>query len=103
MLTQGGIGDMIQNKGSNFKVNVYASVIAVTPPRITKRGDFMVSATLIDESCYETPLTINIFCKTQNLLPELVWMGDVIRIHRAVLQVRNILFGLTSILGIRSF
>jgi hypothetical protein len=75
-------------RGCNFKVNLYASVVGVTPPRITKRGDWMIAATLIDESCL-TPLTINIFCKKQEQLPKLIWMGDVIRIHRAALEVRN--------------
>ena len=75
-------------KGCNFKVNLYASVVAVTPPRITKRGDWTIAATLIDESC-PTPMTINIFCKKQDQLPQLIWMGDVIRIHRAAVEVRK--------------
>ncbi len=76
-------------KGCNFKVNVYASVVAVTPPRITKRGDWMIAATLLDESC-TTPMTLNIFCKKQEHLPNLIWMGDVIRIHRAAIDVSTI-------------
>ena len=75
-------------KGCNFKVNLYASVVAVTPPRITKRGDWMIAATLLDESCH-TPMTINIFSKKQQQLPQLIWMGDVIRIHRAAVEVRK--------------
>ena len=74
-------------KGCNFKVNLYASVVAVTPPRRTKRGDWTIAATLLDESC-PTPMTINIFCKKQERLPQLIWMGDVIRIHRAAVEVR---------------
>jgi hypothetical protein len=77
-------------RGCNFKVNLYASIVAVTPPRITKRGDWMIAATLIDESC-QTPITINIFCRKQNGLPKLIYMGDVIRIHRAALEVRTYL------------
>ena len=72
-------------KGCNFKVNLYASVVAVTPPRRTKRGDWMIAATLLDESC-PMPMTINIFCKKQERLPQLIWMGDVIRIHRAAVE-----------------
>ena len=73
-------------RGWNFKVNLYASIVAVTPPRITKRGDWMVAATLVDKSCL-TPMTINIFSKKQEHLPKLIMMGDVLRIHRAALEV----------------
>ncbi len=76
-------------KGCNFKVNVYAAVVGVTPPRITKRGDWMIAATLLDESCPTTPMTINIFAKKQDQLPNLIWMGDVIRIHRAAIDVSD--------------
>ena len=81
---------MDAGKGHNLRINLYASIVGVTPPRITKRGDWMIAATLIDDSC-QKPMTINIFCKRQDLLPKLVWMGDVIRIHRAVLEVRTCL------------
>ena len=76
-------------KRCNLKVNLYASVVAATPPRMTKRGDWMISANLIDDSYQALPMTINIFCKDKNRLPQLVWMGDVIRIHRAGLEVRT--------------
>ena len=82
---------MNAGKRCNFKVNLFASVVAVTPPRITKRGDWMITATLIDESCLK-PMTINIFCTKQDYLPKLVWMGDVIRIHRASLEVLSALY-----------
>eukprot|EP00536_Pseudo-nitzschia_multiseries_P009099 jgi/Psemu1/241828/estExt_Genewise1.C_2470030 len=85
------ISDMVRKrmdagKGCNLSVNLYACVQCATPPKMTKRGDWMVSATLIDDSC-QTPMTINIFCKERKLLPELVWIGDVIRIHRAVVEI----------------
>uniref|UniRef100_A0A7S4EIX9 Telomeric single stranded DNA binding POT1/Cdc13 domain-containing protein n=1 Tax=Pseudo-nitzschia australis TaxID=44445 RepID=A0A7S4EIX9_9STRA len=88
------ISDMVRKsmdagKGCNLRVNLYASVVTATPPRMTKRGDWVISATLIDDSYQALPMTINVFCKEKNRLPQLVWMGDVIRIHRAGLEIWN--------------
>lgn len=47
----------------------------------------MMSAVMVDESC-TTPVTAVMFCKQANHLPKLAYMGDVIRIHRAGLEVR---------------
>jgi len=80
---------MDAGKGCNLRVNLYASVVTATPPRMTKRGDWVISATLIDDSYQALPMTINVFCKEKNRLPQLVWMGDVIRIHRAGLEIWN--------------
>jgi hypothetical protein len=47
----------------------------------------MITVTLIDDSC-TTPVVLNIFCKEQCQLPKVVWMGDIIRVHRARVEVR---------------
>ena len=73
-------------QGRNATVNIYAAVQSLSPPKITKRGDWMITVTLIDDSC-TTPVVLNIFCKEQSQLPKVVWMGDIIRVHRARVEV----------------
>jgi len=73
-------------RGRNATINIYAAVQGLSPPRITKRGDWMITVTLIDDSC-TTPVVLNIFCKQQSHLPKVAWMGDIIRVHRARVEV----------------
>jgi len=73
-------------RGWNATINIYAAVQGLSPPRITKRGDWMITVTLIDDSC-TTPVVLNIFCKQQSHLPKVAWMGDIIRVHRARVDV----------------
>ena len=56
-------------------------------PDQTKRGDWMMSVNLIDESSNAIPISLVIFCKKREQLPVLARMGDILRIHRASLQV----------------
>jgi hypothetical protein len=70
-------------------INIYAVVLGFTSPSQTRRGDWMASAMLVDESC-TTHVTINMFCKGPSFLPKLACMGDVLRIHRAALQVMGV-------------
>jgi hypothetical protein len=87
------------NMGKTGKVNVYGVVVGFQAPRITKRGDWMITVSLIDKSLplpgekgAGLPVTLVVFCKERNKLPRLVTMGDVIRMHRVSMQVR--LFGI---------
>jgi hypothetical protein len=84
------------NMGKTGKVNVYGVVVGFQAPRITKRGDWMITASLIDKSlpmpgqeATGLPVTLVVFCKERNQLPQLVTMGDVLRMHRVSLQVRS--------------
>lgn len=94
--------------------NAYGLVLGFSPHRMTKRGDWMVSVTLVDESlpvspevlydedqenevCDETGrpslpmpcIQINIFTKQRKELPALRSMGDVLRMHRVKVQRWN--------------
>ena len=80
--------DLLHAKGGAKSVDVHAIVKAFTSPRQTKRGDWMVEATLFDETTSDT-FTLLVFRKNRYELPKLVSMGDVIRIHRAKLSVRR--------------
>lgn len=68
-------------------VNIYGVVICFTSPRQTTRGDWSMSALLMDESC-EEPVSLNMFESDPGLLPKIGYMGDVLRAHRVKLQVR---------------
>lgn len=61
----------------------YTSLIIVSVYR-----DWMVSATLVDQSCSK-PVPLMMFCdgKKPGDLPKLALMGDVLRIHRAELDM----------------
>jgi hypothetical protein len=61
----------------------------------------MITASLIDKSlplpdqeATGLPVTLVVFCKERNQLPQLVTMGDVLRMHRVTLQVRS--FGVSD-------
>jgi Telomeric single stranded DNA binding POT1/CDC13 len=74
-------------------VGLYGVVLGFGAPRRTKRGDWIVSATLVDEipplddgSPELVTVTINMFHSDRNRLPDLRYAGDVIRIHRAKVE-----------------
>jgi hypothetical protein len=66
-------------------VCVYAAVLGFTSPSQTKQGDWMMTASLVDASC-TTPVTLVMFCKSKERLPQVMKMGDVLRMHRVSLQ-----------------
>ena len=78
------------HNSGNVPINVYGVVQGSSPPRMTKRGDWMISVTIIDESICFTgiPIILNIFCKHQHELPKIAYMGDILRVHRAKAEVR---------------
>lgn len=81
---------MIDQKENGKKlINLYAVVVGCTGPRLTKRGDWVMTAVLIDETC-TIPRTAVLFNKQEHKLPRLVCMGDILRIHRAGVEVRSI-------------
>jgi hypothetical protein len=73
---------------------MYAVVIGLGTPCRTKRGDWMVSLGLVDDSLQVSAeqvqvLGMNIFAKDKIRLPDVKCCGDVLRIHRAKLQWWN--------------
>lgn len=77
------------HNSGNVPINVYGVVQGSSPPRMTKRGDWMISVTIIDESICFTgiPIILNIFCKHQHELPKIAYMGDILRVHRAKAEI----------------
>ena len=96
--------------------NVYAIALSSSAPYRTKRGDWMVSVLLIDESLpptklvndsnennsnadnipanpsahiYVPSISINIFHPDKSKLPVIRYAGDVIRAHRVAVQEYN--------------
>ncbi len=67
------------------KIDTYAVILGFTAPSQTKRGDWMVTASLVDETC-TVPVTLVIFTKHYTQLPQFQRTGDVIRMHRVALQ-----------------
>ena len=71
----------------------------------TKRGDWMLNVTLVDETSIRgenggnteenkanmlTPIPLIIFYKTSHQLPVLRRAGEILRLHRVVVQVNMI-------------
>lgn len=80
-------------------VNVFGLVLQFSPPTLTKRGHHMLKVSLVDESLLDQidsddvqlsrmPITLVIFCKKNKDLPTLRMAGDVLRLHRVVVQVK---------------
>eukprot|EP00977_Amphora_coffeiformis_P027630 scaffold34627_cov159-Amphora_coffeaeformis.AAC.7 len=90
-------------------VDILAVVLGFGHPSRTKRGDWMVSVTLVDDSLpLETEssttdslmaVNVNIFVKEEFNLPKLRFAGDVLRLHRVKLQEWN---NEIQLLGIRA-
>lgn len=76
------------------KVNIYGVVMGFTSPSRTKKGTWMITVSLVDDSLADTthgngdpPVTLNIFCKKRDEIPRLHQIGDVLRLHRVALKV----------------
>ena len=68
-LSQGRLADVFHTHGANAVVNTYAVVLSFTSPSQTKRGDWMMTLNLVDESCSEKAITAVLFCKERGHLP----------------------------------
>ena len=80
-------------KGKNgVTVNIYGVVMGFTSPHQTKRGDWMSTVSLVDDTMTggdsSPPVTLVAFCKDIQDLPDIHQMGDVLRMHRVSLEVR---------------
>jgi hypothetical protein len=76
-------------------VNLYGVVLGFGSPAKTKRGDWMVSIALVDETLSlendqvhdsVNTVNINIFAKALQDLPDIRYAGDVLRMHRVQLR-----------------
>lgn len=72
----------VQLNNPHVTFNLYAAVLGFTCGRQTKRGDWMMTANLVDETLNEDPITIVMFCKERASLPNLSRTGDILRMHR---------------------
>lgn len=91
----GEIGELLEsasNKGQPCLVNLYAVVLGFGIPSMTKRNDWMISLTLVDESLDTSPLRVVQLMSFQNdkaRLPNVRYCGDVVRIHRVKAQIHK--------------
>lgn len=80
-------------RSSEF-VCLFAVVLGFSARRLTKRGEWMLTASLIDDTVSlrsgsdddhveVESISINIFSRSKERLPDLRYCGDVIRLHRA--------------------
>jgi hypothetical protein len=76
----------LQQENKNLVFKLYAVVLGFTSGRITKRGDWMMTCTLVDDTCNEQPVTMVLFCEKQNELPQFTKMGNVLRMHRVCIN-----------------
>ena len=76
----------LQEQNSAIEFNLYATVLVFTCARQTRRGHWMVSATLVDDTVNESPVTAIFFCSEKRYLPALVRAGDVLRMHNVHLD-----------------
>ena len=74
-------------RGGDVAVDVYGTVLLYSGVSLTKRGEFMMSIDLIDESHSEFPISLHIFRKEADRLPQIRRVGDVLRMHRVDMQV----------------
>lgn len=90
--------DIAREEGTKVKciVNVFAVVIGFGSPAMTKRGEWMMSVALVDDSLplddEEDSLktvNVNIFAKDKLYLPKIRFGGDVLRLHRVQVQEWN--------------
>jgi Telomeric single stranded DNA binding POT1/CDC13/ssDNA-binding domain of telomere protection protein len=72
-------------------VNVMGVVISYKPPFRTKRGEWMTNAIIVDDSLgfvqnRISSVSVNLFSKTRDRLPEFKYAGDILRLHRVKVQ-----------------
>mmetsp|Transcript_39941 Transcript_39941/g.96365 ORF Transcript_39941/g.96365 Transcript_39941/m.96365 type:complete len:1004 (-) Transcript_39941:2686-5697(-) len=78
-----------QPEYTNFVFSICAAVVGFTCGRRTKRGDWMMSATLVDETSNETPTTLIIFAKDKADFPQISKAGDILHMHNIFLDEWN--------------
>ena len=97
---------MLESHGAQqCETNLYGVVMGFGAAMQTKRGDWMLNVTLVDETSIRgenggnteenkanmlTPIPLIIFCKTSHQLPILRRAGEILRLHRVVVQVNMI-------------
>ncbi|KAL3926293.1 MAG: hypothetical protein SGBAC_013533, partial [Bacillariaceae sp.] len=78
-----------QPEYTNFLFSVCAAVVGFTCGRRTKRGDWMMSATLVDQTSNETPTTLVVFVKDKADFPQISKAGDILHLHNIFLDEWN--------------
>jgi Telomeric single stranded DNA binding POT1/CDC13 len=78
-------------------VDLYGVAIGFSAPTLTTRGDQMLTVTLMDETICDgdgaqepSPVTLVIFCNPKKSLPVFSCAGNILRLHRVVVQVRTV-------------
>lgn len=77
------------------EANLYGVVLGFSAAMRTNGGDMMLNVTLLDESSLSSkdgdenglaPISLLIFCRSRSQLPDLRRAGDILRLHRVVVQ-----------------
>ena len=96
-----------QRNQHHCEANVYGVVIGFGAATQTKTGDWFMNVTLVDESIVDdenssnteekmlSAIPLSIFCKKIQQLPDLRRAGEVLRLHRVVVQVRILSFSIS--------
>ena len=83
------LNDVLADEGDmTKKVNIFGVILGAAPPRQAISGTWMVSLTLIDDSCSEaeSSVVLNVFHDDVRKIPICAKAGDVIRCHRVKVQ-----------------
>ena len=75
--------------GGSEPVNVYAVVLLFSQYNRSRRGDWYMEVSLIDETFFKTPMTLIIFVKDPSQFPRIRQVGDVLRMHRVMIEVSS--------------
>lgn len=81
--------DRTKKNSGLCEANLFALVTGFSAPSRTKRGDWKLNVTLVDQAFdaeSTTALTLVIFCRDRKQLPNFSIAGEVLRIHRVVVQ-----------------
>ncbi|CAJ1928291.1 unnamed protein product [Cylindrotheca closterium] len=78
-----------QPEYTKFLFSVCAAVVGFTCGRRTKRGDWMMSATLVDQTSNEKPTTLIVFAKDREDFPKISRAGDILYMHNIYLDEWN--------------
>ncbi|ETW02031.1 hypothetical protein, variant 1 [Aphanomyces invadans] len=70
--------------------NIYGVVTSYTKPKLSGSGrrDYVMTVSLIDESrpLRQQAYYVNVFAATVEMLPKIVFIGDILRVHKLVLN-----------------
>ncbi|KAK1326621.1 Protection of telomeres protein 1b [Acorus calamus] len=73
----------------NIKINLFAVVTEIGDSKHSKGTDYVCTLKIVDQSYPSPGISVNFFAEAISKLPRVKSCGDIIRLHRVLMQIYN--------------